>query len=362
VSSVKKSASSVMKKAKAAAAAVGKKVKGMAKGGMMNMALNMGIKMIGQKMGLSATSIANVQKQKTLMKKLKILIAEMIEYTFSPPFDLKGKNAAKGLKEMLVRFVRSSSIRRKLCRSGLTNIMSPVTQFHGETPRFSQGNTCWSTDAENGCKGEKKKNEYVVTGDEMIAKLLDSKKKGGTIRLGRMYKTTGVREAKRKFMPLSNAPDAVCDGNRKTCDPKPEKSSSKRKSRSMDLKPTSSVTDTVLGISSCNKKTGCRIRNTKEAAKKTGKKFVYVKYRTIMCLARADITFGLCNTCCCKGGMVQYKVGVSLLHKTSGYGCAKNHQLMDWIISMGASGFKLKKVVEMLGMNRVSMSGNGCLD
>merc|ERR1711924_462424 len=190
----------------------------------------------------------------------------------------------------------------------------------------------WTTDPKRGCKNsaKKKKNTYTLTGDSYIAKLIDGKGRGW----GDFYKNTGSKEEIETYMPLSTSPDATCgevtDVTKMSTKEEIKKRETKCKAATgsssnslrLDIKPESGgMTDTVIAFSSCNQKHGCQIFNKKEG------KLAYVRFRIIMCLVKANIMFGVCNTCCCKGGMVQYKVSVSLLHKTSGYSCAKQHTL-----------------------------------
>jgi hypothetical protein len=120
----------------------------------------------------------------------------------------------------------------------------------------------------------------------------------------------------------------------------------------------SSVSDTVLMMTTCLKEGGCGTKVT------VGGKHLKHKFPkgTLLCLTKVEMAFGMCNTCCCKGGMIQLKNAATLLHQTPGYGCARVHNMMDWASSTALSGFRVKKTLEVLGMNRRLISGNGCLD
>jgi hypothetical protein len=245
-----------------------------------------------------------------------------------------------------------------VCESVWGTFLGANIQYHVEDIGFTtKSNTCFTTDTSfkldlapyspadckpvsKGGKYTGKLNEIVCHGDKLIDNMLTA---GWTEHpLAGFFTTFGVREDYATSLRLANPknPD------------KPYR---------IDIPRTSETSDATLVYVTCamkgrKKHQDCALGHTKQG------QVGYARKGDVLCVMKLELEFGLCSTCCCKGGMIRFKKSMQILHKVQGYNCAKHHMLTDAMMSAGINGYRLMKTVVRLGLNREKHYGNGCLD
>merc|ERR1719163_1291788 len=174
-----------------------------------------------------------------MMGKLKQLAIQLFIFFASPPWD-------KGLKLQMANKVRP--IFGKLCKSSLGPLFNYEVQYHAEDSGFTSPNkkyTCWTTDPDTGCATHKKKNKVAIDGDVFIDRLM--KAKSPKAPLANIMSSIGAKEPEQKKVAVFDVTKCEKKGKAVTC-----------KEKTISITRASSVSDTILSLTTCYKKEGCR--------------------------------------------------------------------------------------------------------